>query len=61
MSLLSKELHDWIRRQKIKYMHRQAGRIVPNKDTDLYFGWRIQRDDPRQNHESIHPGRKMHE
>jgi hypothetical protein len=61
MHLLSEKQKDWLRRQKIKYFHRQGGPRVPNKETDLYFDWRTLRDTPKDDPEHVHPGRRVME
>jgi hypothetical protein len=61
MGLFSEDLKDWLRRQKIKYFHRQGGPRVPSKETDIYFDWRTTRDKPKEDPGNMHPGRRVME
>jgi hypothetical protein len=59
MSQRSQAMRDWLRRQKIKHLHKEGGPVLPSKGTHLYFDWRRLHANPVQKAEDIHPGMQM--
>jgi hypothetical protein len=55
----SQAFHDWLRRQKIRYLYRDGGPAVPSQKTKLYFDWRTLRGSPKQSPETAHPGTQI--